>query len=222
MIVIISDDSKGKWGVELADALSRRETEVVHVEADTLNIKPCTACSSCSGKTYGRCVIPDDMQQVLPKIAGCRALVLVSPVVFGGVSHHIKKVMDRMSTLGDPRYHISGGEMVKGMNGKGMDYYMVGIGDTLSERERSDFSSRGAPSSVETLTSSMGSISSYALPDGVTMKVSSSRRPLKLPHVRTTNPISKNFCAKSTTILRILSSLSCCIFHPCQLGLIIQ
>ena len=64
MIVIISDDSKGKWGVELADALSRRETEVVHVEADTLNIKPCTACSSCSGKTYGRCVIPDDMQPV--------------------------------------------------------------------------------------------------------------------------------------------------------------
>ena len=139
MIVIISDDSKGKWGVELADALSRRETEVVHVEADTLNIKPCTACSSCSGKTYGRCVIPDDMQQVLPKIAGCRSLVLVSPVVFGGVSHHIKKVMDRMSTLGDPRYHISGGEMVKGMSGKGMDYYMVGIGDALSERERSAF-----------------------------------------------------------------------------------
>ncbi len=139
MIVIISDNSNGKWGAVLAEAISRRETEVVHFEADTLNIKPCTACSSCSGKTFGRCIIPDDMQQVLPKIAGCRALVLVSPVVFGGVSHHIKKVMDRMSTLGDPRYRISGGEMVKGMSGKGMDYYMVGIGDTLSERERSVF-----------------------------------------------------------------------------------
>lgn len=90
-------------------------------------------------ENIGRCIIPDDMQQVLPKIAGCRSLVLVSPVVFGGVSHHIKKVMDRMSTLGDPRYHISGGEMVKGMSGKGMDYYIVGIGDALSERERSTF-----------------------------------------------------------------------------------
>ena len=80
------------------------------------------------------------MQQVLPKIAGCRTLVLVSPVVFGGVSHHIKKVMDRMSTLGDPRYRMSSGEMVKGMSGQGMNYYMVGIGDELSEAERSAFS----------------------------------------------------------------------------------
>ncbi len=139
MIVIISDDSRGNWGAILAEALSRRETDVVHVAANTLNIMPCTACSSCSGKTYGRCVIPDDMQQVLPKIAGCRKLVLVSPIVFGGVSHHIKKVMDRMSAIGDPRYKISGGEMVKGMSGGGMDYDMVGIGNALSETERSAF-----------------------------------------------------------------------------------
>lgn len=139
MIVIISDESSGKLGVALKEAAGRAGAQVVHFAANTLHIKPCAACGSCSGKTYGRCVIRDDMQQVLPKIAGCRALVLVSAVVFGGVSHHIKKVMDRMAAVGDPRYRVSGGELVKGMSGRGMNYYIVGIGDKLSEAERSAF-----------------------------------------------------------------------------------
>jgi multimeric flavodoxin WrbA len=139
MIVIISDESNGQLGIAFKEAASRAGAQVVYYAANALHIKPCAACGSCSGKTYGCCVIQDDMQQVLPKIAGCRALVLVSPVVFGGVSHHIKKVMDRMAAVGDPRYRVSGGELVKGMNGQGMDYYMVGIGDNLSEIERSAF-----------------------------------------------------------------------------------
>ena len=69
----------------------------------------------------------------------CAATVLVSAVVFGGVSHHIKKVMDRMAAVGDPRYQVSGGELVKGMSGQGMSYYMVGTGDKLGETERSAF-----------------------------------------------------------------------------------
>ena len=139
MIVIISDDRKGRFGIALKEAADRTGAQAVYFAANTLHIKPCAACGSCSGKTYGRCVIPDDMQQVLPKIAGCRALVLVSPVVFGGVSHHIKKVMDRMAAVGDPRYQVSGGELVKGMSGQGMSYYMVGTGDKLGETERSAF-----------------------------------------------------------------------------------
>ena len=139
MIVIISDDSKGNWGLALERIAFYTETPVVRFAADTLNIKPCAACTSCSGKTYGRCVTPDDMQMVLPKIAACKTLVLISPVVFGGVSHHIKKVMDRMASIGDPRYRVSGGELVKGMSGQGINYYMVGIGDQLSEEERAAF-----------------------------------------------------------------------------------
>ena len=139
MIVIVSDDSKASLGTVLTEAAVRAGAQAVHFAANTLDIRPCAACGSCSGKTYGRCIVPDDMQQVLPKIAGCRALVLVSPVVFGGVSHPIKKVMDRMAAIGDPRYRVSNGELVKGMSGQGMDYYMVGIGDNLSAAEQAAF-----------------------------------------------------------------------------------
>ena len=138
-MLIISDDSRQAVGRALREAACRANREVVYFAADTLDIRPCAACGSCSGKTYGRCIIQDDMQQVLPEIAGCRALVLVSPLVFGGVSCHIKKVMDRMAAVGNPRYHISGGELVKGMSGEGMDYYLVGVGDQLSEAERAAF-----------------------------------------------------------------------------------
>jgi multimeric flavodoxin WrbA len=139
MIVIISDDSRGNWGGLLEKEISKAGNQVVRFAADTFRIEPCAACGSCSKKTYGRCIIPDDMQQVLPKIAGCRALVLVSPVVFGGVNYHIKKVMDRMAAVGNPRYRVSGGELVKGMSGQGMNYYMLGIANSLSEAEKSAF-----------------------------------------------------------------------------------
>lgn len=139
MIVIISDDSRGDWGRLLEEALLPTGKQLVRFAANTLDIKPCTGCSSCSGKTYGRCVMQDDMQQVVQKIAGCQALVLLSPVVFGGVSHHIKKVMDRVALLGDPRYRMKDGELVKGMRVPGIRYHMIGVGGKLSEAEKKAF-----------------------------------------------------------------------------------
>ena len=144
MTLIISDDSRKDLRLAFDEAISRMGAKVYLFSANALNIKPCAACGSCSGKTYGRCVIQDDMQKLYPKIAGCSALVLVSPVVFGGVSYHIKKVMDRMAAVGNPRYYVNNGELVKGMMGQGMmgqgmNYYMVGIGDKLNEEEKSAF-----------------------------------------------------------------------------------
>lgn len=139
MIVIISDDSRENWGLILQEAMLPTEARSLRFAANKLNIKACTACSSCSGKTFGRCVIPDDMQLLLPKIVRCRALVLISPIVFGGVSSHIKKVLDRMSPVGDPRYRVRDGELVKGSKGMERRYYLVGIGDKVSQAEESAF-----------------------------------------------------------------------------------
>lgn len=79
------------------------------------------------------------MKQVLPWLAGCRALVLVSLVVFGGPSFHIKKIMDRMVAVGDARYRARWGEVVKGMGSDGLYYCMVGSGDHPSQEEQSAF-----------------------------------------------------------------------------------
>ncbi|MGI6742233.1 MAG: flavodoxin family protein [Eubacteriales bacterium] len=139
MVIIISDDSRRKLGSIFEEALFSIKTQVMRFSADKLNIEPCIACSSCSGKTYGRCIIQDDMQKLLPNIIRCQSLLLVSPIVFGGVSFHIKKVMDRMAAIGDPRYYYKDGELVKGMSNQGINYYMVGIGDNISEAEKAAF-----------------------------------------------------------------------------------
>lgn len=139
MILIISDDSRGDWGQALAQALGQKGQEVTHLVANRLEIKPCAACNSCTGKTFGSCVIQDDMQEVLTKMRTCQDLVWVSPVVFGGVSYHVKKVMDRMSPVGDPRYFVSKGELVKGRTGQRGAYIMVGYGNKLTDAECQGF-----------------------------------------------------------------------------------
>lgn len=139
MILMISDDSKAHAGLALRDAILQKGGVVQYVSADRLEIAPCTACGSCGGKTYGRCVLQDDMQTLYPHIVQCQALVLVSPVVFGGLGFHVKKIMDRMAAVGDPRYQVNKGELVKRMGGKGFIYHMVGFGDALSQEERAAF-----------------------------------------------------------------------------------
>ncbi len=139
MILIIADDSQGNWESALQRQLETQGKQVKSFAVNQLNIEPCTGCSNCSGRTYGRCILPDDMQQVLWEIVRCDTLILISPIKFGGVSYHIKKVMDRMSAVGDPRYHIKDGEMVKGMGGKCRNYHLIGLGESLSEQEQSAF-----------------------------------------------------------------------------------
>ncbi len=139
MNLIITDESHPGPGLSLQKALTELEGQTLCLAADKLDIRPCSACGSCSGKTYGRCVIPDDMQKVLPLIVRCQRLVLVGPVVFGGPGFHIKKVIDRMASVGDPRYGLKHGELVKGMAGEGFRYYLVGVGDGLSTAEQEAF-----------------------------------------------------------------------------------
>lgn len=139
MNLIIADESKNSICQSLRNALESLENESKYLAADKLDISPCAACSNCSGRTFGRCVIRDDMQQVLPLIVRCRKLVLVGPVTFGGPGFHIKKVIDRMTAVGDPRYYLKDGELVKGMAGEGFRYDLVGMGTDLNDDEKVAF-----------------------------------------------------------------------------------
>lgn len=71
---------------------SGAETEAVYL--GQINLNPCLACESC--KKTSRCVQQDDMHDVYDKIAGCRALVLGTPVYFDQVSAQAKMFIDRL------------------------------------------------------------------------------------------------------------------------------
>jgi multimeric flavodoxin WrbA len=60
-----------------------------------LKIADCVGCFGCWVKTPGTCVIDDPAREVAAKLAQSDLFVIVSPIVFGGYSYELKKVLDR-------------------------------------------------------------------------------------------------------------------------------
>jgi multimeric flavodoxin WrbA len=60
-----------------------------------LKVADCLGCFGCWVKTPGKCVIDDPAREIASKLAQCDLLIYVSPIVFGGYSYELKKVLDR-------------------------------------------------------------------------------------------------------------------------------
>lgn len=64
-----------------------------------LNFKGCTSCFACKirgGKSYGKCVLNDDLAPVLDRIATADALVIGSPIYFGAVTGETRSFLERL------------------------------------------------------------------------------------------------------------------------------
>jgi len=72
-------------------------TELVHLyEHDFKGCKSCFACKARGGKSYGKCVLNDDLAPVLEKIAAADALVIGSPIYFGSVTGETRSFLERL------------------------------------------------------------------------------------------------------------------------------
>ena len=78
------------------------EVEVLHTKR--LNINPCQGDYICWLKTPGKCIQEDDMEMVLPKLAGADVWVFATPVYVDGMSGPMKNFIDRMFPLVEPFY----------------------------------------------------------------------------------------------------------------------
>ena len=73
------------------------ETELIHLY--DLDYKGCTSCFACKlkdGKSYGRCILRDDLTPVLDRIATADSLILGSPLYFGTVTGEMRCFMERL------------------------------------------------------------------------------------------------------------------------------
>lgn len=59
-----------------------------------LAISSCTNCDVCKGT--GQCVIDDDMQEIYSRINEADVVIFASPNYMGGISGHLKPVIDRL------------------------------------------------------------------------------------------------------------------------------
>ena len=73
--------------------------DVVDVAALKFKVSGCTSCRRCQAlKTY-ECVIADEGQAVLRKMAQADVIVMATPLYFYGPSAQLKVIMDRMFCL---------------------------------------------------------------------------------------------------------------------------
>jgi multimeric flavodoxin WrbA len=74
-----------------------------------LKVKPCQGDYNCWLKTPGKCIHKDDMEMLLPKLAGADIWVFATPVYFDGISGALKNLIDRMLPLVEPFYELRDG-----------------------------------------------------------------------------------------------------------------
>ena len=73
------------------------ETELVHLYK--LDFKGCISCFACklkNGESYGRCAVEDELTPVLEKAGETDALVLGSPIYYGGVTGEMRSFIERL------------------------------------------------------------------------------------------------------------------------------
>lgn len=140
MITIIADESTGHVGQELFRALSEKGGRADYVSLEGVNVKPCMNCAGCTYTTFGKCVVRDDADWILPKIIRSDAFVFVTPITYGGYSFSSKQVLDKLALIADRNYHAHERELVKGgFPGRSFVFYAIGVSDNCPPEEADVF-----------------------------------------------------------------------------------
>lgn len=102
----------GKLLEGIRDADAGAPVEVVNLRV--LTVGPCRGCDGCrrEGRGGAYCVLKDDMAGLYPKVVGCRALVLISPIYWFSVTAQMKAFIDRLYGLDLGRTHSLVGKPV--------------------------------------------------------------------------------------------------------------
>jgi multimeric flavodoxin WrbA len=87
---------------EFAEGAKEAGAEVEVVLLAEKEIKNCLACLKCWTKTPGRCVLEDDMAELLKKFMKSDVAVMATPVYVHNVTGIMKTFLDRMTPITDP------------------------------------------------------------------------------------------------------------------------
>jgi len=116
------------------------ETEFVNLF--DLNYKDCIGCCSCkliNSKSFGHCVVNDDLKPILGRIEESDAIVLGSPIYYGNLSGQMRSFTDRLlfqyldygGTSKGPRPKNFRTALIATMNVNDKIYVERGFKDTL-------------------------------------------------------------------------------------------
>lgn len=109
-VLIVSTSLRGGSNSEvLAKECERGAREAGHdVELLSLkgkDLKYCVGCLACQ-KT-GKCVLKDDVAEILEKVRAAEAIVYATPIYYYGISGQMKTLMDRLNPLYSAEYSFT-------------------------------------------------------------------------------------------------------------------
>lgn len=79
---------------------AKGECEAEFINISDLNVRPCTGCLSCWGKTEGQCVIKnDDIDAIKAKVNAADFVIMSYPLYFFGMPGSVKVFTDRMLSM---------------------------------------------------------------------------------------------------------------------------
>jgi len=103
-VIAFNGSPRKDWntGILLSKALEGAasqgaETELIHLY--DLDYKGCISCFACklkNGESYGKCALKDDLTPIFKKIEEAGAVILGSPIYFGGITGEMKAFLERL------------------------------------------------------------------------------------------------------------------------------
>ena len=104
-----------EWFTE--GAVSRgAQVELIHTAFLKFKFPGCTSCRSCQKTNTYECVIEDDANLVLRKMASADVIVMATPLYFFAASAQLKVIFDRMFSL--YKWDNAAGTMKTALQGK--------------------------------------------------------------------------------------------------------
>ena len=73
------------------------KAEMIHLY--DLNYKGCISCFACKtlgGKSYGKCIVQDDLAPIFSRIEQADAILMGSPIYWGDISGEMKSFLERL------------------------------------------------------------------------------------------------------------------------------
>ena len=136
MITILTDKATNDMGQDMYKKIAAARPDVKLFCMDDMRVEPCYACRGCEEKTFGRCILRDDADLILPYLVRSEAIVIFTAIVFGSYSFSVKRIVDRFNLFIERGYMVRNGELAFGKY-PGIDYYVIGTygGDELDEDE---------------------------------------------------------------------------------------
>ena len=84
-------------GVKKSAKDTEIETEIINLyDLNYTGCKSCFACKRLGGKSYGKCSVKDDIQEVLEKLSEADGIIFGSPIYHGTITGQLQSFLERL------------------------------------------------------------------------------------------------------------------------------